>query len=73
MTTTEVPMSIRLDITLWDRLKAIAAREDAWYQSCDDALKRFDETGLHATHEEVVAWMNKWGTDQDSPEPVCHP
>jgi predicted transcriptional regulator len=28
---------------------------------------------LHATHEEVVAWMNKWGTDQDSPAPVCHP
>lgn len=35
-------------------------REYAWHQSCGDALKHFDETGLHATHEEVVAWMNKW-------------
>jgi predicted transcriptional regulator len=66
-------MPIHLDITARERLKVIAAREYAWHQSCDDALKHFDETGLHATHEEVVAWMNKWGTDQDSPAPVCHP
>jgi len=73
VTTTKVPMFIRLDANARERLKAIAAREYAWHQSCDDALKHFDETGLHATHEEVVAWMNKWGTDQDSPAPVCHP
>jgi len=66
-------MSIRLDITLWDRLKAIAAREYAWHQSCDDALKHFDETGVHATHEEGMAWMGTWGTNKESPAPVCHP
>ena len=48
-------------------------REYAWHQSCGDALKHFDETGLHATHEEVVAWMGTWGTDKESPAPVCHP
>jgi len=95
MTTTTVPMSIRLDVNARERLRAIAARqkrsahalateainqlieqqerEYAWHQSCDDALKHFDETGLHATHEEVMAWMNTWGTDKDSPAPVCHP
>jgi predicted transcriptional regulator len=73
MTTTKVPMSIRLDANARERLKAIAAREYAWHQSCDGALKHFDETGLHATHEEVMAWMGTWGTDRESPASVCHP
>jgi len=94
MTTTKVPMSIRLDVNAQERLRAIAARqkrsahalateaidqlieqkerEYAWHQSCDGALKHFDETGLHATHEEVMAWMGKWGTDKESPAPLCH-
>ena len=95
MTATSVPMSIRLDATQRDRLKAIAARqkrtahalateailqlieqkerEHAWHESCDAALKHFDETGLHATHDEVSAWMDSWGTDKELPAPVCHP
>ena len=95
MTTTTVPMSIRLDVNARERLKAIAVRqkrsahalateainqlieqqerEYAWHQSCDDALKHLDETGLHATHGEVMAWMDTWGKDKDSPAPVCHP
>lgn len=93
MTTATVPMSIRLDATARDKLKAIAARqrrtphalaieaitqliaqkerEHAWHESCDAALKHFDETGLHATHEEVMAWMDSWGTDKEMPTPVC--
>ena len=91
--TTTAPMSIRLEVTARDKLKALAARqkrsahalateaiyqlieqkerEYAWHQSCDDALKHFDETGLHATHDEVMAWMESWGTDQELPVPVC--
>jgi predicted transcriptional regulator len=48
-------------------------REYAWHQSCDDALKHFDETGLHATQDEVMAWMETWGRDKESPTPICHP
>ena len=48
-------------------------RENAWHQSCEDALKHFDETGLHATHGEVMAWMDTWGTEKESPAPICHP
>lgn len=48
-------------------------RELAWFDSCDAALKHFDETGLHATHDEVMAWMDSWGTDKVLPAPVCHP
>ena len=95
MTTSTAPMSIRLDVTARDKLKAIAARqkrtahalateailqlieqkerEYAWFESCDAALKHFDETGLHATQDEVMAWMDSWGTDKELPQPVCHP
>lgn len=47
-------------------------REHAWFASCDAALKHFDETGLHATHDEVTAWMDSWGTAKELPAPVCH-
>lgn len=94
MSTPTVPMSIRLDATARDKLKAIAARqkrtahalateailllierkeqEHAWHESCSAALQHFDETGLHVTHDEVVAWMDSWGTDNEVPAPVCH-
>ncbi len=48
-------------------------REHAWHESCDAALKHFDETGLHATHDEVTAWMDSWGTEKELPTPTCHP
>lgn len=94
MTVTTLPMSIRLDVTAREKLKAIAARqkrtphalateaihmlieqkerEYAWVESCDAALKHFDETGLHATHDEVMAWVESWGTDKELPAPACH-
>ena len=45
----------------------------AWHQSCEDALKHVDETGLHATLAQVMAWMATWGTDKELPTPLCHP
>jgi predicted transcriptional regulator len=29
-------------------------------------------TGLHATAEEVDAWLATWGTDDERPAPKCH-
>lgn len=45
-------------------------REYAWHESCDAALRHFDETGLHATHNEVMTWMESWGTDKDIANPA---
>jgi predicted transcriptional regulator len=95
MTAATVPMSIRLDATAREKLKAIAVRqkrtphalateaihqliaqkerEHAWFESCDAALKHFDETGLYATQDEVMAWMDSWAGDKELPTPVCHP
>lgn len=47
-------------------------REHAWSVSCDNALKDFDETGMHATHDEVMAWMDSWDTKKKLPTPTCH-
>ncbi len=40
-----------------------------------DTLKtweEFQETGLHATAEEVDQWLESWGTDNELPAPECH-
>ncbi len=40
-----------------------------------DTLKAWDEyriTGLHATAEDVEAWLASWGTDNELPAPPCH-
>lgn len=66
---TTVPMSIRLDVNAREKLKAVAMRQ----KRSAHALKHFDETGLHASHEEVMTWMATWGTDKELPAPVCHP
>lgn len=46
-------------------------REDAFNQSCIDSYNHFKETGLHAAHDEVAAWMDSWGTNHELPAPTC--
>ncbi|MDD4964539.1 MAG: hypothetical protein PHI11_11550 [Gallionella sp.] len=47
-------------------------KKHAWNQSCVDALHHYDETGLHATHVEVMTWMDSLGTEKELPTPTCH-
>lgn len=47
-------------------------REYAFNQSCVDSYNQFKETGLYVSHDEVTAWMNSWGTDNELPTPICH-
>lgn len=46
-------------------------RED-FRQDALDAWEAFQLTGLHATAEEVDAWLASWGTENEPPAPVCH-
>ena len=41
-------------------------------QATIDSFQEFEETGLHLTGEEVFAWMETWGTDEESEPPPCH-
>lgn len=36
------------------------------------SLSAFREDGLHVTLEETEAWLDSWGTDAETPPPVCH-
>lgn len=36
-----------------------------------DAWQEFEETGLHATAEDVDRWLAGWGTENGPPPPKC--
>jgi predicted transcriptional regulator len=41
-------------------------------QEAQAAWKHYQDTGLHVTGEEAMAWMKSWGTPDELPKPVCH-
>lgn len=52
-------------------VKAELAREQ-FKQDADKAWQHYQETGLHATSEEVFAWIDSWGTSKELSKPTCH-
>jgi predicted transcriptional regulator len=50
-------------------------REEKRESFRQDALNAWDEykaKSLHATADEVEAWLASWGTDNELPAPACH-
>ena len=41
-------------------------------QEADSSWKHYQDTGLHVTGEEAIAWVESWGTSQPQPKPSCH-
>ncbi|WP_157014634.1 CopG family ribbon-helix-helix protein [Mesorhizobium xinjiangense] len=62
----------------WIMLEAIKQyieREEASESFKQEALASwtaYKETGRHLSGEEVRAWLNSWGTDDEKPAPGCH-
>jgi len=62
----------------WIMLEAIqqyVEREEAREQFRQEALASwaaYQETGCHLTGQEVRAWLNTWGTDEEKAAPACH-
>ena len=52
-------------------VKAELAREQ-YTQDADNARQHYQETGLHASSDEVLAWIDSWGTPNELPRPKCH-
>lgn len=41
-------------------------------QEADASWRHYQDTGLHVTGDEAVAWIKSWGTPGQLPKPVCH-
>ena len=47
-------------------------KREAFRQDTLKAWEEYRTTGLHATADEVDAWLASWGTDDERPAPECH-
>lgn len=47
-------------------------KREAFRQGALAAWEEYQQTGLHVTGDEVTAWLESWGADQEQPAPVCH-
>jgi len=45
---------------------------EAFRQETVESWEEYQDTCIHATAEEVVTWLNSWGTASELPAPVCH-
>lgn len=47
-------------------------RKEAFLSEAYEALKNYELTGLHVTHEEANAWMAQLANGEDVEPPECH-
>jgi predicted transcriptional regulator len=47
-------------------------KRESFRQDAVNSWNEYQETGLHATGDEVIKWLNTWGTDDEKDEPECH-
>lgn len=48
------------------------AAADALRQGTLASWDEFEHTGLHVNEDEVNAWLDTWGTEQETEPPKCH-
>ena len=47
-------------------------RREAFRQDAVSAWNEYQETGLHVTGDEIVAWLDRWGEQDEKATPSCH-
>ncbi|MBU2740889.1 ribbon-helix-helix protein, CopG family [Acidithiobacillus thiooxidans] len=47
-------------------------KREAFRQGTLKAWEEYQETGLHVTGDEVIAWLETWGDDNEQTAPACH-
>lgn len=47
-------------------------KRQALYDDARQAWEEYQATGLHVTGDEVAAWLETWGTDDEKAAPECH-
>ena len=62
----------------WMMLEAIRQyvereeKREAFRQDGIRAWNEYQATGLHVTGDEVIAWLDTWGEEDEQAAPVCH-
>ena len=46
--------------------------QEKFGRAAEAAWVEFQETGLHITGDELFAWLDTWGTENESGPPECH-
>jgi len=47
-------------------------QREAFHQSALKAWQGYQETGLHVTGDEVIDWLDSWGSENEKAAPLCH-
>lgn len=47
-------------------------KRESFRQDAINAWHEYRETGLHATGNEVTAWLDTWGDENEQTAPICH-
>jgi predicted transcriptional regulator len=47
-------------------------KREALRQDAINAWKEYQSTGMHVGAEEVTAWLETWGEEDEQAAPVCH-
>jgi predicted transcriptional regulator len=47
-------------------------KREAFRKDALNAWQEYRETGLHVTGDEVMAWLETWGEENETAAPVCH-
>ena len=48
------------------------SQDDQFTRDALDAWQAYQDDGLHLSLEEVNAWLDTWGTENEGPPPPCH-
>jgi predicted transcriptional regulator len=83
----DAPMCERIDALAENRKRTRhwmigeAVREYVEREEAREALRKaaleswqdYEETGLHVTGDEIIQWVESWGTENEREAPACHP
>ncbi len=48
-------------------------KREAFREETIKAWEEFQETGLHASGDDVEKWLSSWGSENELPAPKCQP
>ena len=76
-------LAISLDTALQEKVQQMVALKHATldsivHQALCEYVEReekkiaFQQDGLHLTSDEIMNWLNTWGTKQETEIPKCH-